>query len=60
MSNTYFNSSVSREDYAIIKAEAYNLNITIREHISNIVSEYAKLKRKEAEHEAEVSKKEEA
>lgn len=43
----YFNSYVSRDDYEVIKTEAYRLQITTKHHISNILSDYATLKRKE-------------
>lgn len=48
MELAYFTSSVSREDYAIIKDEAYKLDVTIKKHISNIIHDYAEQKRKEA------------
>ena len=43
----YFNSYVTRDDYEVIKTEAYRLQITTKHHISNILSDYATLKRKE-------------
>ena len=42
MSKSYFNSYLETEDYKKIKIEAINLNITIREHISNILKGYLK------------------
>lgn len=49
MSNNkaYFNSYVNRDDYEVIKTEAYRLQITTKHHISNILTDYAILKRKE-------------
>lgn len=47
MENTYFNSFLSKENYAIIRDEAYRKSLTIREHISNILSDYATNKRRE-------------
>ena len=47
MSKSYFNSYVDREDYAIIKDEAFKLGITVKKHISDIITDYAKSKRKE-------------
>lgn len=52
-SKTYFNSYIDRNDYAMIKNEAYKLQITTKQHISNILTEYAKLKRKEIIEETE-------
>lgn len=61
---TYFNSYISRDDYEVIKTEAYRLQITTKHHISNILAEYATLKRKEIIKETEelikeIDKKEE-
>jgi hypothetical protein len=44
-----FNSSVDRDDYAIIKDEAFKRGITVKEHISAIVTEYARKAKLEAE-----------
>lgn len=44
---TYFNSYLNRDDYEVIKTEAYRLQITTKHHISNILTDYATLKRKE-------------
>jgi hypothetical protein len=48
---TYFNSSMEREDYAEIKDEAYRIGggLTVRKHISNILTEYATKLRKEVQ-----------
>jgi hypothetical protein len=46
MERSSFNSSVDREIYAVIKDEAFRLGITVKCHISNILTEYA-IKRKE-------------
>lgn len=43
----YFNSSVDKKDYAIIKDEAYRLGITVKQHISNIISKHANKSREE-------------
>jgi hypothetical protein len=48
LEKAYFNSYLSKEDYAVIRDEAYRKGSTIREHISNILSSYAN-KRKEEE-----------
>ena len=37
----YFNSYADRENYRLIKDEAYAKGITIKQHISDIVSMYA-------------------
>jgi hypothetical protein len=42
-----FNSRVSRESYAVIRDEAFKLGISVKEHISNIITNYAELNRKE-------------
>jgi len=47
MERAYFNSFTSRENYAILKAEAYELKRTVKEHISAIISDYVDAKRKE-------------
>jgi hypothetical protein len=52
----YFNSYTSREDYAVIKDEAFKLDITVKLHISNIISAYAIQKRKEATGKDEIEK----
>lgn len=44
---TYFNSSLNREDYAVIKDEAYRLGLNIKDHISNIMRNYVESKRME-------------
>lgn len=44
---TYFNSSLDREDYAVIKDEAYRLGITIKDHISDILLNYVEGKKEE-------------
>lgn len=55
---TYFNSSVSRDDYRVVKDEAYALGITVKKLISNIIHTYAETRRKEGGiGEAEVSSK---
>jgi hypothetical protein len=56
MEKTTFNSSVSREDYAIIRDEAYKYNLTIKQHISNILSMYAKQKREEESNASQITK----
>jgi hypothetical protein len=53
MEQLTFNSSVDRDDYAVIKDEAFKLNITVKEHISNIVTSYAKQKQLELKKEEE-------
>jgi hypothetical protein len=48
MAKVFFNSFAERENYRLIKDEAYNKGITVRQHISNIINIYAEnLKRKE-------------
>lgn len=38
----YFNSYASRDDYAIIKANAFMLHKSVKEYISDIITAYAK------------------
>jgi hypothetical protein len=45
----YFNSSVDKKDYAVIRDEAYKLRITIKQHISNIITLHVSKSRKEVE-----------
>lgn len=53
MEQLTFNSSVDRDDYAVIKDEAFKLSITVKEHISNIVTAYARQKQLELKKEEE-------
>ncbi len=41
---SYFNSSLPTKYYKPLKIEAINLNVTIRQHISNILEDYVKTK----------------
>lgn len=50
---TFFNSYIDRDYYSIIRSEAYKLHITTKKHISNILTEYVILKRKEIIEQAE-------
>lgn len=50
---TYFNSYIDRDYYSMIKSEAYRLHITTKQHISNILTEYAISRRKEIIEQAE-------
>jgi len=40
---SYFNSSLPVEIYKLLKIEAIQLNLTIKQHISNILENYVKL-----------------
>lgn len=46
MTRTSFRSKLDKELYAIIKDEAYRMEIPVSDHISNIVSAYAEKKRR--------------
>ena len=44
MEKAYFNSFMEKELYKKLKVEAVRMNITIKQHISNILSNYIKQK----------------
>ena len=45
MERISFNSRMDREDYAVIRREAFEKGITVREHISNILTIYARTRK---------------
>ena len=45
---SYFNSSLPTEVYKKVKIEAIKLNITVKEHLSNIIKNYIEEKEDES------------
>jgi hypothetical protein len=58
MEKSYFSSSVNRDDYALIRSEAFRQGKPVRNFISEIISQYAEKLRKEAGKEVDLTEQE--